>query len=173
MWRSPLFVWELDLLAELLVVAARLSRSVREDRWFWATNHDGCYSVKSAYSNLLRGLLVEAAPEGVVLQAVSSVWNSWAPSKVIVFSWQLLIDRIPSRRNLIRRGVPLPVGGVGCAFCDCPSESAVHLFISCPYFFPVWYQVSTWLGWELVLPMGLPQQFQAFSGLGGGGRKLG
>jgi hypothetical protein len=41
------------------------------------------------------------------------VWKSWAPSKVIVFSWQLLLDRIPSRSNLIRRGVTLPVGGWG------------------------------------------------------------
>jgi len=87
---------------------------------------------------------------------------------VIVFSWQLLLDRIPSRSNLIRRVVPLPVGGVGCAFSDSPSESAMHLFLSCPCFFPVWYQVSRWLGWELVMPLRLPQQFQAFTGLGGG-----
>jgi len=45
--------------------------------------------------------------------------------------------------------VPLPADGVGCVFCDGPSESSVHLFISCLSFFPVWYQVLQWLGWAL------------------------
>jgi hypothetical protein len=66
--------------------------------------------------------------------------------------------------------VLLPVGGVGCVLCDRSSESAVHLFLSCHSFFPVWYQVSRWLGWEFVMPLGLAQQFQAFTGLGRGRR---
>jgi len=37
---------------------------------------------------------------------------------------------------------PLPADGVGCVFCDRPAESAAHLFLSYPYFFPVWYQVT-------------------------------
>ena len=102
------------------------------------------------------------------MQAVSRVWKSWALSKVIVFLWKLLLDGIPSRSNLTRRGILLLVGGVGCVFCAAPSESAVHLFLSCHYFFQVWYQVCRCLGWEMVMPMGLAQQFQAFTGLGGG-----
>ena len=91
---------------------------------------------------------------------------------MIVFSWQLLLDRIPSRLNLVKCGVPLPVGGLGCAFCDAPSESTVHLFLSCPSFLPVWYQVCRWLGWEFVIPLRLAQQFQAFIGLGRGKRVM-
>jgi len=123
--------------------------------------------VKSAYSILIKNLLVAGGPVGEELLVVSRVWKSWAPSKVIVFSWQLLLDRIPTTSNLLGRGVSLPVDGVGCVFYDGSSESAVHLFLSCPSFFPMWYQVSRWLGWELVMPLGLAQQFQAFTGLGG------
>ena len=43
----------------------------------------------------------------------------------------------------------------------------MYVLLSCPTFFPVWYQMSRWLGWELVMPLGLAQQFQAFTGLGG------
>jgi len=85
---------------------------------------------------------------------------------VIVFSWQLLLDRLPNRSNLIRRGVPLPERDLGCVSYPVPSESAVHLFITCPVVLPVWYQVSRWLGWEFVIPRGLAQLFQAFTGLG-------
>ena len=94
------------------------------------------------------------APVGEVLQAVSRVWKSGAPSKVVVFSWQLLLDRIPTKLNLSHRGVPRPVGGLGCVFCD---ESSVHLFLSCLSILPVWYQVSRWLGWDFVIHMGLAQ----------------
>jgi len=155
----------LDLLADLLAVATRLPRAVREDVWAWTNSPDGRYFVKLAYSNIIKGMPTMGTPEGEVLQTVSRVWKSWALSKVIVFSWQLLLDKIPTQSNLIRRGVSLPVEGVGCVFCYSSSESAVYLFLSCPSFFPVWYQVSRWLGWEFMMPLRLPQHFQAFTGL--------
>jgi hypothetical protein len=113
-WRRSLFVWEMNLLTDLLVVAFRASRVAREDVWSWTHSPDSRFSVKSAYSLLIQGLPDPGILEGVVLQAVSKVWKSWAPSKVIVFSWQLLLDRIPTWDNLFRRGVPLPQRGGMC-----------------------------------------------------------
>jgi hypothetical protein len=128
-WRRPLFVWESDLLNELLVVVARHSRSDREDGWSWTHSSDGRYSVKSAYYHLLSSLPGSVAPEGVVLDAVSRVWKPCAPSKVVVFSWQLILDRIPSRLILSLSGVPLPVGGRGESF------TMRRLSRRCTYFF--------------------------------------
>ena len=82
------------------------------------------------------------------------------------------MDQTPTRFNLVRRGVPLPDDDLGCVFCNAPSESSVHLFLLCPSILSVWYQVSRWLGWEFVCPLGLAQQFLSFTGLGGG-RRLG
>ncbi|KEH18495.1 hypothetical protein MTR_8g021340 [Medicago truncatula] len=81
-------------------------------------------------------------------------------------------QKIPTRRNLVRRDVPLLEGALGCVLFSAPYESSAHLFLSCPSVFPVWYQVSRWLGWEFVTPRGLAQQFQDFTGLGVGGREL-
>jgi len=100
----------------LLLVATRHSRLDREDVWSWSLTPDGRYSVKSAYSLLIKGLPDAGAPHGDTLQATTRIWKSWAPPKVIVFSWQLLLDRIPTRSNLVRRGVPLPERDLGCAF---------------------------------------------------------
>jgi len=77
---------------------------------------------------------------------------------------------IPSRGNLVRRGVLLSVGELGRVFCNAPSETSVHLFISCHFALQVWYKVVRWLGWEFVTHVGLAQQFKAFTGLGGGKR---
>ena len=76
---------------------------------------------------------------------------------------------IGSLRKIILLGAGFPSGGVGCVFCPMggvPSETAVHMFLSCLSSFLVWYQVARWLGWELVMPVGLAQQFEAFTGLG-------
>jgi len=54
--------------------------------WSWTNSLDGQYFVKLAYFNLIKGMPTTGNPEGEVLQAVSRVWKSWAPSKVIVFS---------------------------------------------------------------------------------------
>jgi hypothetical protein len=90
----------------------------REDAWSWTLSEDGRYSVKSAYSSLIKGLPGTGAPHGVTLQVVAIVWKTWTPSKVIVFYWQLLLGRIPSMSNLVRRGVPLPEGyGVCLLWC--------------------------------------------------------
>ena len=142
------------------MVASRHSRLGSEDEWSWSHSPDGRYSVKSAYSLLINGLPASGAPQGDTLRAVARVWKSWAPSKVMVFSWQLLLDKSPTRFNLVRCGVPLTNDGLGCVLCGMPSESSVHLFLSCPSVFPVWYQVSRWLGWEFVPPLGLVISFR-------------
>jgi len=67
------------------------------------------------------------------------VCKSGVPSKVVVFSWQLILDRIPTGFNLVSRGVLLSDGGLGCVFCAVLIESSVHLFLSCPSILPVWY----------------------------------
>ncbi|MCI58901.1 hypothetical protein A2U01_0080156, partial [Trifolium medium] len=68
-----------------------------------------------------------------------------AQIRVLVFSWRLLQDRIPSRQNLLRRMVLTTPESAICAICGLSGESSVHLFISCPVVSPVWYSVSYWL----------------------------
>lgn len=141
------------------MVVSRHFRLDREDVLSWTHSPDGWYIVKSTYSFLFKGLLATGSPLWEILLAVARVWNLWVPSKVVIFSWQLILDRIPARFNLVRCCVPLPKGGLGCVFCDAPSESSVHLFLSCPSIFLLFHQVSRWLGWEFVIPLGLEQQF--------------
>lgn len=48
---------------------------------------------------------------------IHKVWESWAPSKVVVFSWQALLLRIPTKLNLALRGVALAGDQLSCAVC--------------------------------------------------------
>jgi len=55
-WRKPLFVWESDLLVDLLLMARRPTCLDKEDEWSWSLSPDGHFSVKSAYLALSKGL---------------------------------------------------------------------------------------------------------------------
>jgi hypothetical protein len=71
--------------------------------------------------------------ETIVLVSITEkddIWSSWAPSKVIVFSLPALLGRLPTRVNLVLRGVIL-VEDSSCVFCDLSGESKNHLFASC------------------------------------------
>ncbi|MCI60666.1 cytochrome P450, partial [Trifolium medium] len=70
----------------------------------------------------------------------------------MVFSLQLLQDRIPTRVNLFRRGVLPDPGGTICVFCGVYGECSAHLFVTCAILSYVWYSIARWLGWEVVMP---------------------
>jgi hypothetical protein len=50
-------------------------------------------------------LLMDGAVSNVLNSFLTRVWKSWTLSKVIVFSWQLLQDWVPTRQNLPKHRV--------------------------------------------------------------------
>ncbi|GAU14645.1 hypothetical protein TSUD_97090 [Trifolium subterraneum] len=86
----------------------------------------------------------------------------WAPSKVIVFSWQALLGRLPTRANLAYRGI-LPNGvGSWCPWCEGIVESEDHLLVTCPLAWAVWSLVHRWFGVVSVVPVTLSSLCESF-----------
>ncbi|GAU25614.1 hypothetical protein TSUD_260480 [Trifolium subterraneum] len=137
-WKRELSVFEFGLLQDLLLVVTQFPLSGMEGSWVWTLDPTGNYSVKSAYLAITS---VEAAPEQNSL--LTRVWKSWAPSKVIVFSWQLLQDRVPTRQNLLRRRVFREASMSFCALCGDFVESVDHLFITCDCISKFWYNIAS------------------------------
>ncbi|GAU37148.1 hypothetical protein TSUD_293050 [Trifolium subterraneum] len=84
------------------------------------------------------------------------------PLKVSILAWRLLRDRLPTKVNLITRGIIVAkaqfyVSGSGAV------ESATHLFISCGSFGSLWSLVSSWIGSSLVTAQILPDHFVQFT----------
>lgn len=73
--------------------------------------------MKSCYawiSNYIRGSAV--FNEDPVVEVCGSVWKSDLPSKVLIFSWRLLMDKLPTRLNLHRKGVLTSHLELSCVF---------------------------------------------------------
>lgn len=54
-----------------------------------------------------------------------------APSKVLVFSWRLLLDRLPMATQLQKCGIIIPNYTCSCSFFKANVEDKNHMFLSC------------------------------------------
>ncbi|GAU40500.1 hypothetical protein TSUD_189820 [Trifolium subterraneum] len=77
------------------------------------------------------------------------IWHSQVPLKVSILAWRLLRDRLPTKVNLITRGI-LPLTAQLCVSGCGEVETAQHLFLSCSMFGSLWSLVSSWIGSPLV-----------------------
>jgi hypothetical protein len=91
---------------------------------------------------MYRYLSNSISPPPITLEKLSlleHLWKSYAPSKVIVFTWQLLLGRLPTRDNLETQQME-------CLWCPLIIESESHLFRMCPFANGLWYKIYKWLG---------------------------
>jgi len=110
-----------------------------QDYLFWKEDPKGMFSVKSAYS-----LLVQHQTHEATDNAFGLLWQSKATPKILVTAWRILLDRLPTNDNLIRRGIQVisPL----CALCGLSGESSQHVFLECAQAQRVWSRCYRWIG---------------------------
>jgi hypothetical protein len=129
-WRRSFFVWEESLCGQLMDVLASISLSHNDDVWEFRPDRGGTYTVKENYLFLCHSFGPSSSLGLETSRLVEGVWASWAPSKVVVFSWQLLLMCLPTRVNLAKRGV-IPIGEQACWYCGSAcNETEDHLFFA-------------------------------------------
>ena len=143
-----------DLLSLLDAVELQEGR----DEVRWALEQTGVYSVSSMYRLLSQGATVAYADD---------IWDSRLPLKVKIFMWQLVLDRLPTCRQLAAH---LGTSNGTCALCG-EAEDASHVFFSCPMARFGWSVVRQLLGcsWS---PANFPQFFACLQPLLGQRRRL-
>jgi len=92
------------------------------------------------------------------------------PLKVVLFAWRLFRDRLPTKDNLLRRGVINHDSRTCVAGCDIV-ESSSHLFLHCNILGSVWHSIYSWIGVSVTNPSSVPDHFNQFSCSGGIGNK--
>jgi hypothetical protein len=158
-WRRSFFVWEEQLLHQLEAAINNVEIVDTDDTWVWNPDVDGGFSVKSLYVYLARELLPQNTLSQSAQFAFKHIWKTAVPSKVCAFAWQLLLDKIPTRRNLCRRGILL-TDAIGCPLCNGAVESTRHLFLHCPFASVVWYGLNRWLGVVVVPPSEMVMSYE-------------
>ncbi|GJY69502.1 RNA-directed DNA polymerase, eukaryota [Tanacetum coccineum] len=128
---STQFSHLLDLLDNVIL-------SNMDDRWVWDLNGDGIFRVKDA-----RYLL-----DDFFLPKVDTRtrWVKFIPIKLNIFAWKVSLNRLPTRLNLVRRGVS--VAPVSCSICLVGLEDLDHLLFGCNMASDIARSICKW--WNLV-----------------------
>ncbi|KAL4557518.1 hypothetical protein LXL04_035699 [Taraxacum kok-saghyz] len=84
----------------------------------------------------------------VMGQTQQNFWNKWVPKKHNIFIWRVIIDRIPTRRNLSDKGIDIPC--TLCPICEENEDDSFHLFFACTLAVTLWRKFGEW--WKLNHP---------------------
>jgi hypothetical protein len=115
---------------EVLAIAETIVFSEDEDQLIWSYETNGVYSSKSMYAIVnFRGVTPIYLP---------AVWDLKIPPRIQIFLWLLSQNKIMTRDNLRRRGIPKPME---CSFCK-EFESVHHLFFDCLVAKQIWSLVE-------------------------------
>ncbi|XP_058777028.1 uncharacterized protein LOC131651376 [Vicia villosa] len=132
---------QLAELRTILIFAA--PNPEKKDEFIWFPNGAASYSVGGGY-DVLRRIVSQPCLNPTELEAVKCIWNSQVPSKIQVFGWKCIRDRIATREQLNKRGVLSNSIPNECALCNGGGESVLHLLVLCPFARAVWQQVCAW-----------------------------
>ena len=123
------------------IVRAPVKRNIN-DIQVWGDWELEKYTVNSAYECLAK------QTRGTHHVAFEILWKAKTFPNVVTTTWRALIDRIPTRVGLSRRGV-LMLSTI-CGLYQIKEESCHHLFFECKYAQLVWSLCLNWLGFMLV-----------------------
>jgi len=125
-----------------------------QDRLVWVRDDQHVYTVKSGY-NVLNKEDQMLNPE--VLQML---WSLKIAPSALVCVWRIVLDRLPTRANLVRRRVQL--GNAWCSLCWEGTENAQHLFSTYKVAQRVWHSCKRWVRSVVVRHESVPIRFQSF-----------
>nr|GEZ16231.1 RNA-directed DNA polymerase, eukaryota [Tanacetum cinerariifolium] len=105
---------------DLLSILGTVTLSPSNDRWICELNGDGIFRVKD-----IRGII-----DDLYLPSSNEAtrWIKCVPIKINVFAWQARLDRLPTRCNLLSRGVEIE--SLNCPICGQSPEDARHTFFN-------------------------------------------
>jgi len=95
----------------------------------------------------------------------SQIWRSPAPSKVLAFSWKVLLNRIPTRINLLHRNVLPPNASLSYVSCGVAGESGTHMFLHCGVAWKIWDELLFWLQGAFIMPPNLFIHWACWDGM--------
>ena len=137
-WRRDRFEWESNLESELLSILSMATMCKEaQDRLIWRGDPKGMFTVKSAYSIMANHVDTRGG-------MFSSLWQAKDKPKVLTTAWRILLDRVPTRANLIRRRVIVNL--FMCPLCNLSEETSQHLFLDCVFAQRVWSRCYRWIG---------------------------
>ncbi|GJS65283.1 putative RNA-directed DNA polymerase, eukaryota, reverse transcriptase zinc-binding domain protein [Tanacetum coccineum] len=125
----------------ILSSVKRLKQNDQKDTWEWSLNTSIGFTVASVRT------LIDA--NTLVVDSNATRWIRCVPIKVNIFLWRLVVNKLPTRVNLERKGID--VDSTLCPICGEDVETVNHIFFSCEMAKDLWALLARW--WSLDIPI--------------------
>lgn len=100
-----------------------------EDKLIWHFDKTDNYTVKSGYKVFLNSKIDGIASSSNSMEKVwNSLWKLKIPSKIKLFCWKALNNTLPTKLNLLKRGI---ASDLYCPICGNEVESTDHILFQC------------------------------------------
>jgi len=106
--------------------------SQKEDKKIWKNSHDGNLTFKEAY-------WFHNSTNSQNISWAKLIWNKAIPPSKSQLMWRVLLDKMPTDDQLIKRGCSIPSI---CSLCTLSSETSSHLFLECNFAAQIWNWLS-------------------------------
>lgn len=126
------------------------------DRWVGMSLCAGCFvlfSIKHYYDRIANCCNISFVFYGSVLEALRRLLRTKDPSNILIFGWRLVLNRLPTRSNLERRGVLSATLNLLCPLCGGECEDSNNLVGGYPVPEVLWNQAIDWI--HIILPLEL------------------
>jgi zinc-binding in reverse transcriptase len=120
--KEPLSQQALQQKEQMMRALPQVMFTATNDQPIWRWDTQGRYTVKSCCTAIKEGPFIATNTD--------IIWKLKMPTRVTIFIWLLLQDRLLTYDNLIKRGWCI---SNMCYMCRSSIENATHLFAECTY----------------------------------------
>nr|GEU65793.1 RNA-directed DNA polymerase, eukaryota, reverse transcriptase zinc-binding domain protein [Tanacetum cinerariifolium] len=106
-------------------------------------------NVASSFRRPPRSAREEIDKHDLVVSPSQNRWSKVLPVKLNVFSWRMMLDRLPTRSNLHNRGINITC--ILCPNCGAAIENRNHLFFGCSMSVDLARLIGRW--WNIHIPI--------------------
>jgi hypothetical protein len=103
------------------------------------------------------------------VQVFKDLWFNNIPSKVSIFGWMLLLEKLPTKEALYNKGIITNTHERCCVFCFNEVEDIHHIFFTCTVSSLIWSKVFRWMGVNPISFVDISNHFTLFGDLLKGG----
>jgi hypothetical protein len=170
-WNAALTGTEIEKASYLLTLLNSVQPKRNErDKRRWIAHTAGLFSVQSAYTVLMTNHVHSnnndlAALDDDKVLALQKLWKNNVPSKVSIFGWRLLLEKLPTRESLFHKGIITSTQERHCVFCFNWEENIDHIFMTCQVTANIWRAVLKWMGSNVTIVGTVQQHFLLFGDL--------
>ncbi|GLT41424.1 hypothetical protein SLA2020_154900 [Shorea laevis] len=126
----------------------------KEDKRGWRFDKDGLNTSKKAY--------VLMFPNQKILDAdfIKAIWNKFLQENNLFFACGMFLDRLPTEKNLERRGIRVKGGNLNCPPWNQEEDELNRVTLQCSFSYQVWTKIFAWWELQTVLPGSLRTAFR-------------